>query len=269
MKRSHNSKIAVLIDAHSINSKCVGKILNSIKELGTPIVTRVYEDWTDLNVQEWKRPILENHITPVQQFLYNDRNNNDGTMIIDAMDLLHNDSIDTFCIITNNICYTRLVTRLRENDRNVIGIGRKETNILLKSAFSKFFCVDSLSLSENNSHKPLCNSDGCSCQHLEVPRQQKESGSLEAEYNDEDNEADLIDLICDTISDVCDEEGWAFMADIGNAILRKYPDFNPQEFGFVKLTPLVKSLSDYFEIQEREVEGNERIHHIFVRNIID
>jgi Fe-S-cluster formation regulator IscX/YfhJ len=74
----------------------------------------------------------------------------------------------------------------------------------------------------------------------------------------------VVNLIASSISDVADENGWAFLADVGNLIQKKRPDFDSRNFGFAKLTPLIKTLND-FEIDERE-SNNSRIKHIYVKN---
>ena len=75
---------------------------------------------------------------------------------------------------------------------------------------------------------------------------------------------DVIKLISTSISDVADENGWAFLADVGNMIQKKRPDFDSRNFGFSKLTPLIKTLK-CFEIDERD-SGNSKIKHIYVKN---
>jgi len=75
---------------------------------------------------------------------------------------------------------------------------------------------------------------------------------------------DLLNLLKLTIEDLADDNGWAFLADVGNLIIKKKPDFDSRNYGFPKLTPLIKSLSANFEIDERDVE-NKQIKHIYVK----
>jgi Fe-S-cluster formation regulator IscX/YfhJ len=73
----------------------------------------------------------------------------------------------------------------------------------------------------------------------------------------------LAKVISDSINDLADENGWAFLGDLGNLILKKQPDFDPRNYGFKKLVPLIKSF-DQFEIDERET-GKKNTTLVFVR----
>ncbi|PKP34355.1 MAG: Maebl, partial [Bacteroidetes bacterium HGW-Bacteroidetes-17] len=71
-------------------------------------------------------------------------------------------------------------------------------------------------------------------------------------------------LLKSTIEDLADDDGWASLAVVGALINKKRPDFDPRNYGFSKLTPLIKSLGEHFEVDEREVEKS-RIKHIYLR----
>jgi hypothetical protein len=74
----------------------------------------------------------------------------------------------------------------------------------------------------------------------------------------------LINLIATSVNDVADESGWAFLGEVGNLISKKQPDFDSRNYGFPKLTLLIKSI-DRFELEFRKT-SNSRIKHIYVRN---
>ena len=73
-----------------------------------------------------------------------------------------------------------------------------------------------------------------------------------------------INLIASTIDDLADENGWAFLGDVGNLLLKKQPDFDPLNFGFQKLTPLIKSLSQF----EIDIRGTDKggIKLVYIKN---
>ena len=75
---------------------------------------------------------------------------------------------------------------------------------------------------------------------------------------------DIINLLNQSIDDLADDSGWAFLADVGNLILKKKPDFDPRNYGFSKLTPLIESCKTHFTIDKRN-SGDSRIKHIFVK----
>ncbi len=63
---------------------------------------------------------------------------------------------------------------------------------------------------------------------------------------------ELVALISVTADDIADEDGWAFLGDVGSLLIKKKPDFDPRNYGFEKLTPLIKSLKDKFDIKKAE-----------------
>jgi hypothetical protein len=73
-----------------------------------------------------------------------------------------------------------------------------------------------------------------------------------------------LDLIEDSIDDIADDSGWAFLGDVGNLIVKKKPEFDPRNYGFPKLTPMLKSLTDILEIDERDSD-KKGIKHVYVR----
>ncbi len=64
--------------------------------------------------------------------------------------------------------------------------------------------------------------------------------------------------------DLADDDGWAFLGDMGNLIIKKRPDFDPRNYGYPKLTPLIKSLNKVFDIDVR-VADKKHIKHIYVK----
>ena len=66
------------------------------------------------------------------------------------------------------------------------------------------------------------------------------------------------------VNDIADDSEWAFLAQVGGLLNKKKPDFDPRNYGFLKLTPMIKSLNSEFEIKERDVE-NKSIKHVYVR----
>ena len=240
-------KLAVLIDGDNIPSSYVKEMMEEIAKYGNPTIKRIYGDWTKPTLKKWKNMLLENAITPIQQYSYTTgKNATDSAMIIDAMDILYSKTVDGFWLVSSDSDFTRLATRLREAGMKVFGIGEKKTPEPFIVACDKFIYIEILK------------------------SQSEESESKIEESYEKKPEVDkitpkVIRLISNTISDVADEDGWAFLGDVGNLLIKKRRDFDPRNYGFLKLTPLIKSLKKNFEIDERDVEGK-RIKHIFVRN---
>lgn len=245
--------LAVLIDAENVPYKKVKEIMTEIATYGLPTIKRIYGDWTENTVKGWKQVLLENAITPVQQYSYTSgKNSSDSAMIIDAMDILYSSKVDGFCIVSSDSDFTRLAIRLREAGMIVYGIGERKTPNPLISACDKFTYIEVLSA------KAVENSQNGS------KAKKEEVVENTAAYKTEAIKKDIIDLIAASITDVADDNGWAFLADVGNLINKKRPDFDPRNYGFFKLTPLIKSIHQ-FELEERD-SGNSRIKHIYVKN---
>ena len=246
MREKDDLKLAVLIDADNIPYTSIKSMLDEIAKLGIPTIKRIYGDWTKPTVSGWKPALLEHAITPIQQYSYTTgKNATDSAMIIDAMDILHSQKVEGFCLVSSDSDFTRLATRLRESGMLVIGIGEKKTPNPFIVACDKFIYIEIISVKEKPKLKGAATTQ-----------------SLETEFDPINNE--FLQLIKTSIEDLADDTGWAFLAEVGNLIIKKKPDFDPRNYGFSKLTPLIKSLHEHFEVDEREVEKT-HIKHIYVK----
>ncbi len=238
-----NKKLAVLIDGDNIPSEYVMEMMEEIAKYGNPTIKRIYGDWTSPGLKKWKRILLENAISPIQQYAYTrGKNATDSAMIIDAMDILYSGKVEGFCIVSSDSDFTRLATRLREAGMQVIGIGEKKTPNPFIVACDKFVYIEVLK----------------SDSKIQLAEEEEEGPLLDKISKKE------VNLIKATINDLSDDEGWAFLGDVGSLLLKKKPNFDSRNYGFQKLTPLIKSIG-VFEIERRE---NQKSKHklIFVRN---
>ena len=251
MKDHSELRLAVLIDAENVPHSNVKGILEEIAKYGIPTIKRIYGDWTKPNLSGWKNVLLENAITPIQQYSYTTgKNSSDSAMIIDAMDILYTERVEGFCIISSDSDFTRLVIRLREAGMKVFGIGERKTPSPFIAACDKFTYLEII----NNA---VSQAEEIEEHHKAEDARKNNKGPI-SRIGD-----DVVSLIASSISDVADENGWAFLADVGNLIQKKQPDFDSRNFGFTKLTPLIKTIKN-FEIDERD-SNNSRIKHIYVR----
>ncbi len=245
-------KLAVLIDADNVPYSNIKGMMEEIAKFGTPTTKRIYADWTRPNANGWKNVLLEHAITPVQQYSYTiGKNSSDSALIIDAMDLLYTGKVDGFCIVSSDSDFTRLAIRLRESGMKVIGIGEKKTPGSLIAACDRFIFIEVLEGSTKKKKTIKANQS--------TPDIKKVVEKQNIKIDDP-----TIDLIETTIDDIADESGWAFLGDVGNLIVRKKPEFDPRNYGFAKLTPMLKSLTDILEIDER-ISDNKNIKHVYVR----
>lgn len=259
METFKDPRLAVLIDADNVPHSNVKEMLAEIAKYGTPTFKRIYGDWTKPTIAGWKTVLLENAITPIQQYSYTSgKNATDSAMIIDAMDILYSGRVEGFCIVSSDSDFTRLATRLREAGMKVIGIGEKKTPKPFISACDKFIYLEILKPAEVIPKVVVV-----SKVKSKAKTKAKETPAV---VNNEDTSSinrGLIKVISNSINDLADENGWAFLGDLGNLILKKQPDFDPRNYGFKKLVPLIKSF-DQFEIDERET-GKKNTTLVFVR----
>ncbi len=255
MQPLNDLRLAVLIDADNIPYSNVRGMLEEIAKYGTPTFKRIYGDWTKPTISGWKSVLLENAITPIQQYSYTKgKNSTDSALIIDGMDILYSGKVDGFCIVSSDSDFTRLATRLREAGMKVIGIGERKTPHPFIVACDKFIYLEIITSATaaldaapevRKRGKPVVKKKKAADPETQTP-------------------ASIVKrLIASSITDLADENGWAYLGDVGNLILKKQPDFDPRNFGFPKLTPLIRSLD--FEIDERE-SGQNHIKHIYIRN---
>ncbi|MGK2861701.1 MAG: NYN domain-containing protein [Chitinophagaceae bacterium] len=250
MEATKDLRLAVLIDADNVPYSNVKEMLEEIAKYGTPTFKRIYADWTKPHVSGWKNVLLENAITPIQQYSYTSgKNSTDSAMIIDAMDILYSGRVDGFCIVSSDSDFTRIATRLREAGMKVFGIGEKKTPLPFISACDKFIYLEILKNAQPATKSPApsknANEDA---QKKEVIRTVDKG---------------LIRLIADSINDIADEDGWGFLGNLGTLLMKRQPDFDSRNYGFAKLLPLIKSINK-FQIDERK-SGKANIKHVYVR----
>lgn len=242
-ERPNELKLAVLIDADNIPYSNVKGMMEEIAKYGTPTFKRIYGDWTKPTTTGWKGVLLQNAITPIQQYSYTSgKNATDSAMIIDAMDILYTGRVDGFCIVSSDSDFTRLATRLREAGMKVIGIGEKKTPEPFITACDKFIYLEILSTEDTTP---------------DVRTRRIKKDSLQK------LDKRVVNLIKSSINDVADEGGWAFLGEVGTLILKKQPNFDARNYGFRKLLQLMKNIEE-IEVDERQGEsGGTR--HVYVK----
>ena len=241
------NNLAVLIDGDNIPSAYVKEMMEEIAKYGNPTIKRIYGDWTKPQLIKWKNVLLENAINPMQQYGYTTgKNATDSAMIIDAMDILYSQKVQGFCLVSSDSDFTKLATRLREAGMKVIGIGEKKTPRPFIVACDKFIYIEILK-------------DVSKEHEAEVVK-----GKPAKKDNLDKITPKVIKLIASTISDVADEDGWAFLGDVGGLLQKKQPNFDSRNYGFQKLTPMISSI-DKFEVESRENQVG-RFKLIYVRN---
>ena len=290
-------RLAVLIDADNASRTAMRDVMAEIAVYGTPTVKRIYGDWTTPNMASWKPILLENAITPIQQYSYTTgKNATDSAMIIDAMDILYTGSCDGFVLVSSDSDFTRLATRLREAGKKVIGMGEKKTPNPFIVACDKFIYIEviraeakaALATAEQEAAAQAAESAPVPAKtEPEPPKTEPSKGGKKGRKKTAEPAAapapepepepqpapapaqkkvpkEVVHLIADAMDMIADEDGYAFMGELGNLLIRQQPDFDPRNYGFSKLTQLIKSI-DRFEVDVRQT-SNPHSKHIYLRD---
>ena len=292
-------RLAVLIDADNASRTAMRDIMAEITVYGTPTIKRIYGDWTTPNMATWKPILLENAITPIQQYSYTTgKNATDSAMIIDAMDILYTGECDGFVLVSSDSDFTRLATRLREAGKKVIGVGEKKTPNPFIVACDKFIYIEVIraAAKTKSAQPPEPEQPEPAPQKAPAPARQepsaapaesaKPAGKKRKKKSPPEAAAPapapepepapvqeppqqrvprkVQDLIASAVDMIADEDGYAFMGELGNLLNRQQPDFDPRNYGFSKLTQLIKSL-DRFEVDVRQT-SNPHTKHVYLRD---
>jgi uncharacterized LabA/DUF88 family protein len=241
-------KLVVLIDADNASPNIVDVLFQEVAKYGIATVRRVYGDWTGTHLKGWKEVLLTYAIQPIQQFSYTvGKNATDSAMIIDAMDLLYTGTFDGFCIVSSDSDFTRLASRIRESGLLVYGFGEKKTPKPFISACDRFIYTEILKFGEeeeeNNGAKPP-----------------KRLTTKELKGN-----TYLVNLLRNAVHSTMDDAGWSYLGSVGQHISNHAPEFDPRNYGYSKLTDLIKT-TQLFQIEERQLEKAPQIKQIYVRD---
>jgi NYN domain/OST-HTH/LOTUS domain len=227
------NKIAMLIDGDNAQAGLLPQMLVEAARYGQVTVRRIYGDWTTASMNSWKETLNFHALQPIQQFRYTiGKNATDSAMIIDAMDILHSGVVHGFCLVSSDSDYTRLATRIRETGIFVMGIGEKKTPKPFVNACDVFVYTENL-----------------------VTEKKKTQASHKRSSQKPRSEADPMPLLEQAFDMAVQEDGWARLDSMGNALYQLDPGFDPRTYGHRQLSRLLKSLKDQFEMRTQESDG--------------
>ena len=232
--------LAVLIDADNASRTAMKDVMAEVAVYGTPTIKRIYGDWTAPNMNSWKSILLECAITPIQQYGYTTgKNSTDSAMIIDAMDILYSGNCDGFVLVSSDSDFTRLAIRLREAGMKVYGMGEKKTPKPFIVACDKFVYIEVIRAAARQAEEEAA-------REALPPQKPSKKESKKAPQQPASNvPISVEELIAESVEDLCGEDGYAHMGKLGNLLLKKQQDFDPRNYGFSKLSKLIKSLGRF------------------------
>ncbi|MDM8239081.1 NYN domain-containing protein [Pseudoflavonifractor phocaeensis] len=253
-------RLAVLIDADNASRTAMKDVMAEVAVYGTPTIKRIYGDWTSPNMNSWKSILLETAITPIQQYSYTTgKNSTDSAMIIDAMDILYSGTCDGFVLVSSDSDFTRLATRLREAGMKVYGMGEKKTPKPFIVACDKFVYIEVIRAAAKQAAEAAKRKEEAQAKKSA----KKENKKAQAASSPAPEE--IVELIAESVEDLCEEDGLAHMGKLGNLLLKKQPDFDPRNYGFSKLSKLIRAL-DRFQIVP---QGEENVEYYVRDNCAD
>lgn len=247
-----DKRFAILIDTDNISSKYISAIMDEMTKHGIVTYRRAYGDWTSTHAKGWKSKLMENSITPMQQFSNTvGKNATDSTLIIDAMDILYTGNVDGFCIVSSDGDFTRLAIRLRESGMLVVGMGEEKTPRSFRTACSQFTVLENLidedeeglqdeeaqetvkGIAKETAGKTSGKSDK-SKKTSQKSNDEKELTSISKEVI----ESAIINII--TENENKDKE--TGLGEIGSRLLNKYPDFDVRNYGYSLLSRFLEEI---------------------------
>ena len=227
-EQTEQPKFAVLIDGDNAQATLLTQILAEVSKAGLITIKRIYGDWTTTNMNQWKESLHKHAIQPMQQFRYTaGKNATDSAMIIDAMDLLHSNDVQGFCIVSSDSDYTRLATRIREKGLFVIGVGEKKTPGSFVNACNQFIYCENLAFTGEPKKKMM--------RRKEAEKGQETSGPLP--------------LLIQGFEMAAKEEEWTYLATMGTSLRQLDPAFDSRTYGHQKLQSLLKDYPATFVLK--------------------
>lgn len=205
-------RYALLIDAENVSAKYIKPILDELSKYGNVTYKRIYGDWTKSQSASWKEVLLQNSITPIQQFSYTyGKNATDSAMIIDAMDMLYTNDLEGFCLVSSDSDFTKLASRLRESGRTVIGMGESKTPTPFRKACDIFTELELLLDDIKDGKKN------------EVTKGQIEESVIKIITENQNNDK---------------ETG---LGEVGSRLVKLYPDFDVRRYGYSLLSKFLET----------------------------
>lgn len=246
-EKQGQKRIALLVDAENTRHDKLELVLEEISAYGNIITKRAYGDWTASVLKKWPETLNRLAIQPIQQFSYTKgKNSSDSALIIDAMDLLYTHKFDTFVVVSSDSDFTRLVTRLRDDEIFVIGVGEEKTPESLVKACNDFIYLENLDADDAD----------------EEESREKESQAMSRKERERRFVADKKKIVANlrrAAEKLGDEEGWTEVSLAGDLLKRQDSAFNTRNYGFASLVKLIESLNKTFEIARSPGKGKSLI----------
>ena len=277
--RRMETRVALLIDAENTSPSSLPGIMRETGKFGVATARKIFANWTSPQNINWRQRIIENGLTPIQQFNNSvGKNSSDSALIIEAMDLLHSGKYSTFVLVSNDGDFTRLATRIREDGKFVVGVGRpRVAAVAFVQACSAFVYIDQVTngagavaldntrVQQNNLITSSSPPPAPPQPLAERPPQRAPSSSSSSSASSSSSSSHkkllagprrqkALSTLAKVVDTVKDDSGWAALGTVGTALREKDPHFDPKTLleGGTTLSKLLKALPDY----EYRIDGS-------------
>jgi len=230
IQTANQPRLAMLIDCDNAQLSAMEKVIEEANKFGKITVKRAYGDWSKDNLQKW-RPALERlMIEPRQQYRQSGKNSTDIALVVEAMDFLHSETLEGFCLYSGDSDYTRLVTRLREAGALVVGFGNEgQTADSLARAFDRYIYIENLS--------KTAKSDAAA---------QKPDKTINAAQRKR-----LAKLFNDIYASIAEEDNQRLLlSQFGEELRKRNPAFDPRTYNQANLSALIKAMGAPFKLEK-------------------
>jgi uncharacterized LabA/DUF88 family protein len=220
------NRIAILVDGDNARAKLMKPILEEVSKYGKVTIRRIYGDWTLPYMNMWKDTLNDLSFNPIQKFSYTTgKNSTDTSLIIDAMDILHDKIVDGFCIVSSDSDYTGLAKRIREEGIFVMGIGEKKTpNAFVQSCEIFTYCENIMP---------------------DIEKEKPQGRNAQSKVKKTPLPGVDLDLINKAYEMSVSEGSETHISHVGSNLRKINPSFDPRAYGFKNLTQLFESLPEY------------------------
>jgi uncharacterized LabA/DUF88 family protein len=231
----------------------IARVLERLLLKGSIVVKKAYCDWD--RYKEFKAPMhsASFELIEIPHVRQSGKNSADIRMVVDALDLCYTKShVDAFVIVSGDSDFSPLVSKLRENNKTVIGVGvKKSTSDLLVSACDEFIYYDDLVREDRARKRPA-----------PQPSRRKQGNAPPAATQAPGADPKLqeaLDLILATIEALMEERGgdepvWGSM--VKQTLKRRKPGFNERYYGFASFNELLEEARALGHVQlERDAKS--------------
>ena len=224
----------------------IGKVLERLLLKGSIVVKKAYCDWD--RYKAFKAPMHEAsfELIEIPHVRQSGKNSADIRMVVDALDLCYTKAhVQTFVIISGDSDFSPLVSKLRENDKVVIGVGVKNsTSDLLIANCDEFIFYDDLVREKKRPVARRAVSKVAGGEPKAGAKSAASEAKAPARKGDDERRAEAVELIVETLEALATERGgeekiWGSM--VKQALKRRKPGFNESYFGFRSFNALLEA----------------------------